>query len=314
MISFVIPSYNSQSFITDAIDSIFASSKSYDVEVIVVDDCSTDNTLHVLDKYSDSRLRVYSLESNKGPSYARNVGCSHALGDYVYFLDSDDIVSENLVSEIVNVIKTAKAPIDFICVRIDFCTRDLTPLSINKTFGNKDIIELNRFSYHEGLLENSFLFTASSTCVKRSVIESLGKFDEASKFTEDAEFWSRLSFNHEGVLINTVLAYYRVVENSLSSVFVKTMPETPILLLTLQKQKHMTKNDSVNKSFYLMLFKYLVMAKSSNSMDVYRALVSVYSAEKNNLRHQFLFAIINYLPKSFFARISNFRRKLRFRK
>ena len=89
IITTIIPNYNRASTILSAVDSVL--SQTYDkIEVIVVDDCSTDNSVEILDGIRDERLKVIQLNDNKGACVARNVGVNNARGDYIAFLDSDD--------------------------------------------------------------------------------------------------------------------------------------------------------------------------------------------------------------------------------
>lgn len=92
LVSIIMPAYNCESFIQDALDSVIA--QTYPVwEVIVVDDCSTDNTAQVVKVYArqDSRIRYMSLETHSGTAISRNKGIALAGGKYLAFLDSDDI-------------------------------------------------------------------------------------------------------------------------------------------------------------------------------------------------------------------------------
>lgn len=90
-VSFVIAAYNAEPMLGRAIDSALAQ-EGVTVEVIVVDDCSSDATLDVARSYSDPRVRVVALETNRGPGGARNAGLDAAQGRWVAVLDSDDAV------------------------------------------------------------------------------------------------------------------------------------------------------------------------------------------------------------------------------
>jgi glycosyltransferase involved in cell wall biosynthesis len=96
-ISVIIPCYNSQYFIAEAINSALSQSYS-NLEVIVVDDGSTDNSLAVINEYQDRRLIVLR-QPNQGACVARNLGLKNASGDYVKFLDADDVLANNIISE-----------------------------------------------------------------------------------------------------------------------------------------------------------------------------------------------------------------------
>lgn len=93
-ISVIVPVYNSEKFINRCIDSILAQTYS-DWELILIDDGSTDSSLSILYKYKyqDSRIKVIHQE-NSGPGCARNIGISHASGDYIVFVDSDDRINK----------------------------------------------------------------------------------------------------------------------------------------------------------------------------------------------------------------------------
>lgn len=90
MISVVIPTYNRQDYILESIRTVQAQTYA-NIEILVVDDCSTDNTLDVLKTVADERLRILQLPRNSGGGAARNFGIDGAKGEYIAFLDSDDI-------------------------------------------------------------------------------------------------------------------------------------------------------------------------------------------------------------------------------
>lgn len=89
MISVIIPTYNRAGKIMRSVESVL--NQTYrDIELIVVDDCSKDNTVEVLNEIQDERLRVIRLEKNSGACVARNTGIDAAKGEYIAFQDSDD--------------------------------------------------------------------------------------------------------------------------------------------------------------------------------------------------------------------------------
>lgn len=99
-VSVVIPVYNNTDSIVDSIDSVLNQSFG-NIEIIVVDDCSLDDTYSFLDnKYADSIVLIRSDE-NRGPGGARNIGLRKAKGDYILFLDSDDVILYNCIEVMV---------------------------------------------------------------------------------------------------------------------------------------------------------------------------------------------------------------------
>lgn len=92
MVSVIMPNYNSEQYISDAIESVLAQTYQ-DWEMLIVDDCSTDRSYEIIESYArkDSRIKAYRTERHCGsPGLPRNVAVGHARGRYIAFLDSDD--------------------------------------------------------------------------------------------------------------------------------------------------------------------------------------------------------------------------------
>lgn len=102
MISVVMPVYNVSEYVADAIRSVLKQTYS-DIELIIVNDGSTDSSLDVIDAYRyDPRVKVITTK-NGGLAMARNVGLNYVTGEYLYFLDSDDIINVNLFTELMKI-------------------------------------------------------------------------------------------------------------------------------------------------------------------------------------------------------------------
>ena len=107
LVSVIIPTYNRSSLLRRALKSV--SSQTYkNIEIIVVDDCSTDGTVDFLREYPDKRLRFFSTDYNMRASAARNIGIAMSRGRYVTFLDSDDEYMPNKVEEQYNLFKRSR--------------------------------------------------------------------------------------------------------------------------------------------------------------------------------------------------------------
>ena len=102
VISAVLPVYGVQQYLAECLDSVLAHPGA-DLEVIAVDDASPDGCGEILDARAalDPRLKVIHLERNGGPGNARNTGLDVAIGDYLWFIDSDDIVTPGAVAAII---------------------------------------------------------------------------------------------------------------------------------------------------------------------------------------------------------------------
>ena len=95
MLSIIIPTYNAEKFIVNLLESVFDNSVE-DMEVIIVDDCSSDNTVKIAKGYP---VKVIQLDTNSGPAKARNIGVKEARGDIIFFLDADIIVMKGTIKE-----------------------------------------------------------------------------------------------------------------------------------------------------------------------------------------------------------------------
>lgn len=90
LVSIITPTYNCGQFIVDTIESVLAQTHQ-NWEMLIVDDCSTDNTKEIIARYNDSRIRYHCLPKNSGAAVARNLGLQMAKGRWIAFLDSDDL-------------------------------------------------------------------------------------------------------------------------------------------------------------------------------------------------------------------------------
>lgn len=101
LVSVVIPVYNVEKYVADCLDSVIAQTLT-DIEIICINDCSTDGSRAVVESYleKDARISLYDNEVNRGLATTRNRGLDRAKGKYVYFLDSDDMIERNALQEL----------------------------------------------------------------------------------------------------------------------------------------------------------------------------------------------------------------------
>ena len=106
LISIITPTYNCANFIGETIDSVLAQTYS-NWEMIIVDDCSTDNTEEIVNNYSnsDKRIKYYKLDNNSGAAVSRTKAMELANGQYMAFLDSDDLWYPNKLEYQINYMK-----------------------------------------------------------------------------------------------------------------------------------------------------------------------------------------------------------------
>lgn len=123
IVSVIIPSYNAERFISECLESVLAQSLA-DIEVIVVDDGSTDSTFSIVERFSEDDPRVKAIkQQNSYAGVARNNGMKHASGEYLYFLDSDDFIDRRALEEMVEAAQSCNADV-VVCKSRRYSMRD----------------------------------------------------------------------------------------------------------------------------------------------------------------------------------------------
>ncbi len=176
MISIVIPTYNSEKFMPHLLESIFKNGIE-DMEVILVDDCSTDSTIELAKKYP---LKIIQLEKNVGPSRARNRGVKEARGDIIFFLDADVIVMNGTIREVKDYFEQNPSAQ---CV-IGICATE----PLNKGFVPR-YMALFEYIHLIGTRDNKVsVFAPRCGAIKKSFFENIGGYNEAYKGADVEDF------------------------------------------------------------------------------------------------------------------------------
>ena len=196
MISVVIPLYNKKECIVNTLNSVLGQSYT-DFEVVIVDDGSTDGSTELISTIKDHRIRLIT-QNNGGPSSARNTGVKYALGDYIAFIDADDIWMPDFLKEMIRLI--ADFP-DAIIYGINYGRIEQGRMICTETKPYRGYLENNWESF-------PFFFCSSATCCKKSAINKLGGFDARMTYGEDCDMWYRLLLEGKGAIDTQVLAYY----------------------------------------------------------------------------------------------------------
>ncbi len=207
-VSVIIPTYNSARFITATLDSVLAQSYR-DFEIIVVDDGSTDNTRNVIQPYLDRITYIYQQNSER--SAARNNGMTHASGDYIAFLDSDDLwASEKLKRQVA--VLDAHPEVALVYCQAQYIDEigKLTFFCGNWIDGPK-ADDLVIADYFEALLGGNVISGGGSTPIVRHwMLNRVGPFDETLTNGEDWDVWLRLSRLGPFAYLPEPLTSYRV--------------------------------------------------------------------------------------------------------
>lgn len=209
LISVIIPCYNAEEYILKTVNTVLNQTYS-EIELIVVDDCSSDNTKIVLnDLIQKGKIKYHRLlENYGGPSKPRNIGIRMAKGSWIAFLDADDLWHPNKLE--IQIKSLVQHDFKFCCTnKFDFI--NLTELSkINAVFG------FWKISYVTILLKD--FIPTSSVIIKSDILKELN-FNESKSLisVEDYDLWIRVIANgHNCLKLKSYLTYYRISENQIS--------------------------------------------------------------------------------------------------
>ncbi|MFH1644891.1 MAG: glycosyltransferase family 2 protein [Candidatus Omnitrophota bacterium] len=217
--SVIIPVYNGEMLIAKAIESVL--SQTYPAyEIIVVDDGSKDSTPEILEKYRDSIIRM-RINNSRGSARPRNMGLSIAKGDFISFLDADDVWFKNKLMREKHFID--KYPeIGFFCsnyaVRLPFkqfrLKKHFDVINFPKKVNFNIPLKKDAFSL---LIRENFVGGPSATTVKKEVVDRVGFFTGGNNYAEDYDYWLRCARYTNFVLISEVLVYKKIHSTNLSN-------------------------------------------------------------------------------------------------
>lgn len=220
LVSAIIPVYNSEEFLEECIESL-RNQTLKEIEMIFINDGSTDNSLEILKKYEkiDSRIKVID-QKNSGPSIARNRGIEIAKGEYISFIDSDDWIDIDMYKQMYNINKNGKIDLvvcDVVSVENGIETYEQI-LSKELIEYDKDMIKEYMISW---LISNSGYNSMANKLFKRKLIVDHNiKLDSESNYAEDWKFnLDFLEFADSASYINKGFYYYRRGHESSSRKF-----------------------------------------------------------------------------------------------
>lgn len=206
-ISIILPAYNAEQTLIETIESVQNQTYS-DWELIAIDDGSTDHTLNLLKEIPDPRIQVFSY-ANGGVSMARNRGITHATGDYIAFLDADDLWTEDkLELQLAALKNNPQAGVAYSWVVYFNPERETQYPSIPLHFeGN----------VYGDLLLTNFLANGSNPLITREAVASVGEFDSTFPHCADWDYYLRLADECHFVVVPKHQVFYRQSSGSMSS-------------------------------------------------------------------------------------------------
>ncbi|EKO3577038.1 glycosyltransferase family 2 protein [Vibrio metschnikovii] len=208
LVSIIMPGYNCQATVENSINSVL--SQTYENwELIFVDDCSTDNTSSLVTAISDKRIKYYCLDKNSGrPTIPRNFGISKATGQYIAFLDSDDLWSENKLDlQLKAMSKYGVFASAGYYNRVNSNQEVLSVVKTKKIITYKDMLSSNHIGNLTGIYDSTVI----------------GKVYQKDIGHEDYLMWLNIINKTDCIVVDEIIGSYLVSENSISSNKLKAM-------------------------------------------------------------------------------------------
>lgn len=216
-VSIVIPVYNSEKYLKESIDSVL--NQTYqNIEVIAVNDGSTDNSEKILDSYSD-KIKVIKKQ-NGGLASAYNAGIKEMTGEWLKLFNDDDIMYPNAISELVTESKKIQDKSKTILVG-NYDVIDSKGELITEKLVDKNFNELSSFEFNVILLDH-MTGSSGASLIHRSTIDECGVFNEKIHF-EDYDYWLRccLLHKHRVYFVQKKIFQYRIHQSQMTKSKVK---------------------------------------------------------------------------------------------
>jgi len=275
-ISVIIPAYNASLTIGDTINSVLKQTFS-DFELIIINDGSTDSTLQILNSINDPKISVYTIQ-NSGPSAARNKGIELARGEFISFIDADDLWSEDKLEKQLSLLLNDKeySVAYSLTIYIDEDGKHLHPMTSVNYQGN----------VYPKIILNNFVGSGSNILVRKSVFYKAGVFNAKLTYGEEWDLLIRLSRICKFAEVKEHQIFYRQNLLSLSS-SIQDMERDikKIIDNTFKHSPEEFKNlKSKSLSYLYSYISYLYLTRQNEVNWKYKSIVkSIYSIKLNPL-------------------------------
>jgi len=292
-VSVIIPTYNRGDKLQRAIDSVLNQTYT-NLEIIVIDDGSTDNTPEIVQKYDDNQIKYIYCCENRGANHARNIGVRNSNGKYISFLDSDDVLRKKYHEITINALENSNSD----CVGA-FVSYNVYNNGFEGTHNiKKEVVK------QDDLAHKNIIGGFSCTVFKSDIFDKIGGLDENLDASQDYDFYLRVLKDHKMIGIDKVLLDHYIQSDSISkNIQAKSSANNLIL------QKH----DSVisNKRKSSQLFTEGILHGLNGNMSVSkRKLWSAIKIRPTKVVYYYFLAL-SITNKEIFTTFYNFAKKIR---
>jgi glycosyltransferase involved in cell wall biosynthesis len=309
LVSVVIPTYNRGEWLVEAIESLRKQTWGA-LEILVVDDGSTDKTQSVLDSVSNlgaGRSLVKLKQSNQGASAARNHGIRLATGEFFIFLDSDDLLVPDAIEHYIEAIRWADS--DYCYASIDTMDGEGKPQADGGIW-HSDPITPGDFFLN--------LWLVHAACYRRSLVRQVGPWNESMESAEDHEFILRIKMVGRGVHLARVQGYYRMHSiDQMHQRFELTQNHIPTLVMLENFATWLRKRGAIPRSMRLLLsgrYRFMAVRRASmgDMQTKNRAVAEMKQLLKGIWSPLRLFLLLGWINSpGFYSGLANLKQRLR---
>lgn len=252
-LSIIVPVYNAKDHINNCINNLLNQNFNERIEIIMVDDGSSDNSFEIIQNLEISNLKLFRLIKNTGASAARNKGLDESNGEYVYFMDVDDSIDKDALKILYSMAKKYDCDFVFSDFKRIIGSKNQRDKTFNydhdKTFDKTELLQHMQKEINDPSLGHLGLFGCNGRVIKRSVIENNKiRFVNELRFSEDKTFcWDLFGKINSAIYIHKQLYSYYVYPNVLTAI-----------------------TKSINHGFEVRYFEFITrrIKKSFNSFDL----------------------------------------------
>lgn len=276
-LSLIIPCYNSEKYIDECLNSIINNSSKHKIQIICINDGSTDNTLAKLNNYADKfdNVEIVDIKKNQGQSHAKNIGLQKAFGRYIYFVDSDDKLAKNGIDKIIEMMDKNQLQILSVNAQAFFDNDEIAKkykrylkyyhrVKLPSVMNGKDA--LNFFFSHNDNNNASCMFI-----FRRELLININANFKEGIFYEDAPFNMYAMLNANRVANITDIIYERRVRSGSTVTQIKSFKHfrSYIIASLLSFRNILKKCLPIDKQLIFHLMKWQVIPHFKSAISTY---------------------------------------------
>lgn len=306
-VSVIMPTYNHAAYLKEAMDSVLGQTYR-NLELIIIDNFSEDDTRQIIDAYQDERVRYIPFRNNGIIAASRNRGIQQARGEYVAFLDSDDVwLPQKLDLQVQALTQDRKRGISFGKFKV------ISPDAVEdgKIMGPKTPVVPDEL--YSRLLKANFI-VSSSTVVLKKALDEVGHFDESPELrcSEDFDLWLRILRKYKPAYVNEVVGLYRVHGSNQSGDDLRLRRALAVI------DKHLNNGwinqyvaDAAKASFYFQVGWTLIGCDAQRARKYCAQAIKLHPTSPKILMVSVLAMILSYVPGAYrIMRRNKFDKKL----